>query len=113
MDWKEKEEFQILPSEVIQHILEGKEYGKEGWIEMEAVFPREYRSYLLRVLNSNRHHSLFSYRYLRKKFLTEVDLCRILRRQLYCLTKDGTPCFEKVKFRKIGKSWFLYLKYRA
>lgn len=113
MEENRKEEFQVLPSEVIQMILREKEHGKEGWIELSVLFPKEYRSYLLEVLNSNRHHAFFSYAYIRKRFLTEADLCRILRKQLLCLTEAGRPCFERVKFIKIGKKWFLYLRYQS
>ena len=113
MDWKKKEEFQILPSRVVQMILEEKNHVKEGWIELTVLFPQEYRAYLLKVLNSNRHHPLFSYNYIRNRSLTEADLYRILRRQLCCLTREGHPCFEKVRLVKIGRRCFLYLRYQS
>lgn len=110
-NWKKKEEFQILSPKTIQWILE--EEAKEGWIELEVLLPKAYLTYLLRVLNGNRHHRYFSYPFIRSRVLTELDVYRILRRQLCSFTKDGKPCFEKVKLIKFQEKWFLYLRYQS
>lgn len=99
-------EFIIISPQILHTLIEEVKNNpeKELLIDINQLFPRQYREYLLNVINSNKDETYFSYEYITKVPVDQNELFKIAEHQLDTLKMEDAKCFDVVRLlEKKGK----------
>lgn len=99
-------EFIIISPQILHTLIEEVKNNpeKELLVDINRLFPRQYREYLLNVINSNKDETYFSYEYITKVPVDQNELFKIAEHQLDTLKMEDAKCFDVVRLlEKKGK----------